>query len=368
MIIERVRFIPVKLPLAKPLPLRKHRKNTHPEVVTTHDVTAWVCEITTDEQTGQGHTYSIPLPAGQRLVRDIENHCLPALRQSSFEEYLARFPNVIHWAKQQANHHLMYLLSALDLAVWDAALKHQSQSLAEHVGITVKQAPVYGSCGFAAYSLDELIADCQSFMDQGVRCYKLQVGTENDALRLKALREVFGEGLCLLADANQALSYEQALATASLLDEWGVQWFEEPVLGDKDSDLQRLAQQSQVSLASGENRLFFEEFEALAQQSFVRYWQPDIVRCGGVSAVKPILALCEAQGQSVAMHLNPEYAVSLSPSVSSYFIEYLPFFPRHYFTQDFSINDGAMSIPNVAGTGVKFSAALIREFRLNPRD
>lgn len=359
--IKNIKFTPVRLPLAKTLKLRKVLDSG--EVVTKKfdAFTAWVCEVYTNEYYGQGYTYTVPLDEGVEIYQDLNSNYLCQLLHKDLDEafgLLNHHKQYLTSDYQRSSRFYHYFLSAIDVALWDIKLQSTNQSLASLFDVKAEEAPVYGSCGWLSYSIDELLADCQYFVNNNVSIYKIQIGGTQDEQRLKALSDCFGDRIKIAVDANQVLNYQEASEKLKLLEKYNIVFFEEPVAGDGYSDLFNLAKQSSIHLASGENRLSLESVINLCNSQAVKFIQPDIVRCGGVSEIMPLKNLCDKNMLCLAMHLNHEYSVSVAPGFSNYLIEYADFFPKNhgYFTFDFSLNkNGCIAIPGKIGTGVRLS-------------
>lgn len=359
--VKHIHFTPVKLPLAKTLKLLKVLDNGSVVTKQFNSFIAWVCEVYTDDYYGQGYTYTIPLDEGVEIYQDLNNNYLFQLLHKGLDEAF----DLLNQHKQHLINHSLrssrfyhYFLSAIDIALWDIKLQSSNQSLASLFGVKEKEAPVYGSCGWLSYSIDELLADCQYFVNNNVFIYKIQIGGTQDEQRLKALRDCFGDRIEIAVDANQVLSYQQASAKLKLLEKYNIVFFEEPISGDSNSDLLNLAKQSSIPLASGENRLSLDSIINLCDSKLVKLIQPDIVRCGGISEIMQLKNLCDKNNLCLAMHLNHEYSVSVAPGFSNYLIEYAEFFPKNhgYFTFDLALNkNGCVAVPSQIGTGVRLS-------------
>ncbi|MBO0700181.1 MAG: hypothetical protein J2P46_17410, partial [Zavarzinella sp.] len=125
-------------------------------------------------------------------------------------------------------------ISAVDAALWDLKAKLLGRPLVKLLGAAREAAPVYGSGGFTSYSQRHLRDQLAGWVRQRIPRVKMKIGThpEHDLERVKAAREVIGDGVELFVDANGAYSRKQALAFAERFADLGVTWFEEPVSSD----------------------------------------------------------------------------------------------------------------------------------------
>jgi L-alanine-DL-glutamate epimerase-like enolase superfamily enzyme len=147
------------------------------------------------------------------------------------------------------------VVSALDLAMWDLATRHQSLALEQVLG---------GEGPADAYSCDGLFghidasgcaAAAERLIAGGVEAVKLYVTGRQRAAehaRLAAVRDVIGPSRDLYIDAASAYTTESARWMLDLAAEFGVRWVEDPIAKDDLAGLADLAAVSPVPLAGGQ--------------------------------------------------------------------------------------------------------------------
>jgi L-alanine-DL-glutamate epimerase-like enolase superfamily enzyme len=150
-----------------------------------------------------------------------------------------------------------YAISAVDIALHDLKARLLAVSLADLLGRWHDGVALYGSGGFTSYSLDQLRAQAEGWMDAGLRRVKIKVARDPDAdpRRLAAVREVIGDDVELMVDANGAFTVRRALAAAAeQYAAYGVTWLEEPVSSDDQAGLRRVrdAAPPGMEIAAGE--------------------------------------------------------------------------------------------------------------------
>ncbi|MBE2238520.1 MAG: enolase [Caldilineaceae bacterium] len=118
---------------------------------------------------------------------------------------------------------------ALDMAVHDALAQHAGHSLAEHLGATQARVRVSYILGIGAR--DEVLAEAERVVAQGVRVLKVKVGRdwEDDLARIRDLQAMFGATVDLYADANETMQADKAGARLAALREMGLRYCEEPL-------------------------------------------------------------------------------------------------------------------------------------------
>ena len=151
-----------------------------------------------------------------------------------------------------------------------------------------------------------------------------------------------------------------------MLAEYGVAWFEEPVLADCVDDLAEVAEKSMVPTAAGENAYMRWGFREICERRAVGFLQPDVCRCGGVTEFIKIAHLADAFNISLSSHLAHELSVSLvGATPRGYMVEYMEFFSPDDFTQDFSVRDGHIDVPEAPGHGVEFTTDALERYKVS---
>lgn len=194
------------------------------------------------------------------------------------------------------------VLAGVDMALWDLAARHAAQPLYRYLGArAVSRLPVYAS-GLNPDRPEELGA---AKWAEGHRAFKLKVGfgRDRDLANLQALRATLADDADLMVDANQAWDLQTALQMSGAIAGYRLLWLEEPIRADAPAqDWLRLAQQSPVPLAAGENMRGFEPFEAAMAQKSLAVLQPDIGKWGGFSACVPMGRQAVAAGLRLCPH------------------------------------------------------------------
>src|SRR3954451_4781381 len=147
-------------------------------------------------------------------------------------------------------------ISAVDSALWDLKARLLGLPLVTLLGAARDAAPVYGSGGVTAYSIEQLREQLGGWVAAGIPRVKMKIGTHpgDDLGRVRAAREAIGPDAELFVDANGAYSRKQALAQADRFAELGVSWFEEPVSSDDLEGLRLLRDRGPAGMevAAGE--------------------------------------------------------------------------------------------------------------------
>lgn len=356
--IKDIKCIPLQVPLNKPIKTRDGAYMTNIECLA-------VLLKTNEDIIGHGLAVGIGRHGSLPLITYIEKILGPIL----LEQHTIHPEHAWNALWLNNRNHLqaglcLYALAALDIALWDIQGKIENKPLYQLLN-TQKPSPIiYGTGGWLSMSNDALLEDCQWYLDRGVNRYKIRIGSDNDQQKLELLRKTFDDKIIFYADANQFYDYDDAMKTATLLSEYDVQWFEEPLFSNSLKKLSQLANEVSIPIATGENFSSHWQFEDLMQLGSVHILQPDIIHCGGITEFIKIASVLP-KNTLLTTHLLHELSISCIGLHSNTMVEHLDLFPNDLFTHHFDLKNGTIKIPNLPGTGVNFSNEALKWYQVN---
>jgi L-rhamnonate dehydratase len=228
----------------------------------------------------------------------------------------------------------MVAISALDIALWDLLGKSAKQPVYRLLGgRTKKRIPVYASRLYSM-PLDELRVEAQGYKDEGYKAMKLRFGwgpmdgaegMQRNVELVRAVREVVGDGLDVMADAYMGWTLDYAKRMLPLLEPFHLRWLEEPVIPDDTRGYKELKACGRVPIAGGEHEFTVFGFRDLLEANALDYIQFDTNRVGGISQARKISALAEAFQIPVVPHAGQmhNYHVVMA-SLNSPMAEFFP--------------------------------------------
>jgi L-alanine-DL-glutamate epimerase-like enolase superfamily enzyme len=258
-------------------------------------------------------------------------------------------------------------ISALDIAVWDLKAKAQNLPLYSLLGKKKESVFIYGS-GRATHNMniDQLVEGSLSYVKEGFTSVKLragQLGLHEDLKRIRAVREAVGDGIQLMVDCNERLTYADALWFGRKLEELDIYWMEEPVSSDDIASHKRLAEKLNVSIAVGEHLQGRFEFVNYIQNEAASIFQPDCPLVGGITEWKRIATISEAFGISISPHFLPELHIHLAASTDNCIsIEHFPLIDD-LLESTLEIEDGYAKLPSSPGIGMQWDEEKIKFFQ-----
>jgi L-alanine-DL-glutamate epimerase-like enolase superfamily enzyme len=289
------------------------------------------------------------------------------LRQSSF--WQGRGGSVEH------------AISGIDIALWDLMGKATGQPVSRLLGGNYRdKIKPYGSILFdVPAKLSQALSDV---VERGFKAIKLgwrPFGRRDrafDELLVRTARQTVGDDVELMVDAGGSEQFwphgvNWARNTASMLADFGVVWFEEPLPPDDLEGYVALTRVSPVPIAGGEVLTRRQSFLPWIERRAVDILQPDCTKNGGLSESRRIAWLAfdhnvqvVPHGWNTAIGLAADLQFSAAIPVARY-VEYLT--PCAYVdeltTEPFHVDDlGMLSIPTRPGLGVEIDSDKLMRF------
>lgn len=228
----------------------------------------------------------------------------------------------------------MVAISAVDIALWDVLGKSVKQPVFRLLGGRTKpKIPVYASRLYAT-ELNELAKEARRYKDDGFKAMKLRFGwgpvdgaegMQRNVDLVRAVREVVGNGIDVMADAYMGWTLDYAKRMLPLLEPFHLRWLEEPVIPDDIRGYAELKAYGRIPIAGGEHEFTLAGFRDLLQARALDYIQFDTNRVGGITQARKIAALAEAHSVPVIPHAGQmhNYHVVMA-SFNSPMAEYFP--------------------------------------------
>jgi mandelate racemase len=203
-------------------------------------------------------------------------------------------------------------MSGIDMALWDIAARAQDLPLVRLLGGVERPIPAYDSFGIIDVTDDS--GEIERSIQRGFRGIKIKIGgdaVEVDVARVKAVREIIGDGTALMVDYNQSLDPAEATRRIERLKPFDLLWVEEPVLAEDLAGHHQVRAATGARIQTGENWTFPEQMEKAIRAGASDYAMPDVQKIGGVTGWMKAAALAEAAGLPVSSHVFVEASAHL---------------------------------------------------------
>ncbi|TDV48005.1 enolase C-terminal domain-like protein [Actinophytocola oryzae] len=225
-------------------------------------------------------------------------------------------------------------LSAVDIALWDAAARVMGTPVSTLLGRVHDTAALYGSGGFTTYGDAELTDQLDTWAHkQEIPRVKIKIGeswgreVERDLARVRTARAAVGEHVELYVDANGGYSVGQARRVAQRLEDLDVRWFEEPVSSDDLAGLAEVRAATGIDVTAGEYGYDLPYFARMVAAGAVDCLQVDVTRCGGFTEWRRVAAVAAAANLEVSAHCAQNAAAHVAVATQN--MRHLEWFADH---------------------------------------
>lgn len=289
--------------------------------------TAVVVQVHGGGATGIGWTYSSPAAAAV-----IAHHLRDVVIGRGADDIPGAFEAMKRACRNYGTQGLIgQALSAVDVALWDLRARLRELPLSVMLGRCRAAVPIYGSGGFTNLDRSQLAEQVGQWRAAGCTAMKIKIGQdwgtdiERDLTRIGDLRELAGDAVDLMVDANGGYTTGQACRVGAELDRMGVIWFEEPVSSDDTDGLAAVRAAVRCDVAAGEYAA--NSYDARRLAAVVDCLQLDVTRCGGYSGWLAGAAVAAAHNLQVSAHCAPAVHVPVAAAVPN--LRHLEYFIDH---------------------------------------
>ena len=225
---------------------------------------------------------------------------------------------------------------------------------------------------------------CADYVALGVRAFKPKVGghPDDDAVRLKAIREAVGDGISIRADANQGYTPKEAIRLCRLAEKYdiGLELLEQPVPA-WDLEGMAMVRKSVDTLIEADE----SAYSLYDVMNIIRYGAADVInikvaKAGGLYNAKKIATLAESAGLGcvlgTAFGLGIKVAAKLHLAASTRNIMDAVEFTEIMLHENLAMSpfdrqlmppleDGYLGVPTEPGLGVKLDEAKVQRYLIN---
>ncbi|PZS31747.1 MAG: mandelate racemase [Pseudonocardiales bacterium] len=274
---------------------------------------------------------------------------------------------------------ITHAISGIDVALWDILGQATGQPIGRLLGgIYRERVRPYASLLADAGPMTTQIT---ALRERGFRAFKIGWGplgrgsTQADEVIVARAREAAGPDSLLMVDAGGSDAYwpngyKWALRTATMLADYDVTWFEEPLRPDAIDDYVALRAGATVDIAGGEVLTRRQSYEPWLRRHAFDVVQPDVTKVGGLSEARRIGWLADTYGVRLVPH-GWNTAIGLAADLhlaaalpSTDLVEYMTGSP---YIDDLVggwklDDDGMLTVPDAPGLGIELNLDVLGRF------
>ena len=267
------------------------------------------------------------------------------------------------------------LKSGIELALWDLRGKAAGLSVAELLGGVIRPRVELAACmGIQTYA--EAGKFARWYVEMGFSTLKTKAGSDmtEDLEMVRGVRDAVGDRLKLRIDPNRAYSPRQAIELCRHLEQYNLEYLEQPIPAEPLSDATNLRRQTRVPIALNESVTDPASVMEILRADAAEFILPDTHIAGGILPCVKIGHVCEAAKVPCIMHcghdLGPKTAAmlhvaaacpaySLANDSTYYGLE------DDIITNPFQIQAGSIAVPTLPGLGIEVDSEKLRRYRVD---
>ena len=277
--------------------------------------------------------------------------------------------------------------SGINIACYDALGKTLGVSVAELLGGRGKERiPVYASDGYITEDPEgQLPTQLERVADLGFPAAKIKIGLSpaSDEARCALARELLGDDMLIMVDANGNYTVDLALDSMARIAPHGVHFYEEPLPPQDVPGYRELGRRGTIPVATGEALYTVHGFARLMTPRAADILQPDLTLCGGFDQAKGIAMLCQVYNLRYSPHC---WGSAIGLAAAAHFLSALPDYPHSdhcptarlleydvgenplrddLLTEPPCAVDGALSVPDGHGLGIALNPECVERYRID---
>lgn len=358
-------------PIAVSIPMRKPIKMAGVELRSADNV---LVRIETDNGVvGWGEAASAPTMTGETVegMMAAVRYLAPFVIGSGLEDIES-----ISSRMDRAMYGNKGAKSAIEIALHDALGKALGKPVFELLGGKRRdKVPMLRM--IAASDAEADVAEAKASKDAGYVAFKVKVGTGDpqfDAERTRRVCEAIRGDVLISADANQGWSADQAVEFVRALEGSGLDFFEQPVMGEDLAGMAKVVAASSFAIGCDEGVHHVEDVRRHHDARAAHGASLKAVKLGGLKAVCEAARLCEELGMKVnlagkmsesgiataaVLHLSAAVPVlewGVSPTS--------PYLTEDVITNQLQFSRGYAHVPTGIGLGVDVDERQVRKFAI----
>ena len=274
--------------------------------------------------------------------------------------------------------------TGLDTAVWDLRGKLAGKPVVSLLGGTPGPLRAYASSMRRDITpQDEATRFVKLRDEQGFTAFKWRVGAEcgrdidewpgrTEAV-VPVVSKALGDGIDKLVDGNSCYSPKRAIAVGQILQDNGIDHFEEPCPYWEYDHTAEVRAALDIDVAGGEQDCELSSWQLMIEHHSVDILQPDVMYMGGISRTLQVCKMGEKAGLPITPHAANLSLVTMCtmhllkaiPNPGKYLefsiegADYYPWQDGLFLNDPYRIVDGHATVTDAPGWGVEINPAFL---------
>jgi L-alanine-DL-glutamate epimerase-like enolase superfamily enzyme len=295
-----------------------------------------------------------------------------------FDDIDALTDKVIEREHKFPGSYMKRALGGLDTAIWDLRGKQAGVPVVSLLGGTPGRLRAYASSmrrDITPAAEAERMKRLQG--EFGFDAFKFRIGAEyghdidewpgRTEEIVPVMRRALGDSAALLVDANSAFSPARAIEVGRMLQDNGVEHYEEPCLYWELEQTREVAEVLDIAVTGGEQDCEIPTWRHMIEMRAVDVAQPDILYLGGISRTLRVCNMARAAGLPVTPHsanlgLVTLFTMHLLRAIegAGKYLEFSIEGPDYYPWQEglfvklpYAVEAGHVTVPDEPGWGIE---------------
>jgi L-alanine-DL-glutamate epimerase-like enolase superfamily enzyme len=247
-------------------------------------------------------------------------------------------------------------------------------------GVIRDEIPIYVASGNRHTTPQEEVDILAKHIERtGARAIKFKVGgrMSNNADSIpgrsegliRIVRKALGDKITIYADSNGSYDWKKAIEIGKLMQEHGIDMFEEPCPFDHLEETKRVADALSIPISGGEQESSARRFRWMIRNNAVQVVQPDLHYYGGYVRATRVARMAAQAKISVIPHMSGSgvgyvdvlHFTSYIPNIGE-FHEYKGNIARtgRWYDPPLRLKNGAVNVPAGPGLGIADISALLK--------
>ncbi len=246
-------------------------------------------------------------------------------------------------------------------------------------GIVRREVPIYVASGNRDTTPEQEVAILVKEIERtGARAVKFKVGgrmsNNADSMpgrtegMIRLVRKTLGDKVTIYADANGSYDAPKAIEIGKLLEDHGINMFEEPCPFDWLEETKQVADALEIPVAGGEQETSLRRFRWMIHNDAVQVVQPDLHYNGGFIRATRVARMAAKAGMKIVPHMSGEGTGSIDVLQFASFTPNMGPFQEYkgnieqtgqWYDPPLRLKAGAINVP--AGPGLGVVADVLRD-------